>query len=145
LSSECRCYSFKAEGHPNIRATHRSTLEVTTEEFLTPRGDCIIGIKAQHGASGLPEDLKEALRKGWSACLVIRVKSTSDILCGKGDPRLTFSSNTRMIFRKSHYVEPATVFVGSDKSAKDINRSLVEELSRGNEAWFTLIVYPPEE
>ena len=35
-----------ARGHPNIRATHKTTLEVTKEKELSPRGDCIIGICA---------------------------------------------------------------------------------------------------
>ncbi|HIP75502.1 MAG TPA: DUF371 domain-containing protein, partial [Thermococcus paralvinellae] len=36
-------------GHENIKATHKSTLEITKEDFLTPRGDCIICIKADKG------------------------------------------------------------------------------------------------
>ncbi|RLF17024.1 MAG: DUF371 domain-containing protein, partial [Thermoprotei archaeon] len=31
-----------AWGHPNIRALHRSTMEITKEPYVTPRGDCII-------------------------------------------------------------------------------------------------------
>ncbi|HRX33916.1 MAG TPA: DUF371 domain-containing protein, partial [Methanoregulaceae archaeon] len=31
-------------GHHNIRGTHRSTFQVTTETDLSPRGDCVIGV-----------------------------------------------------------------------------------------------------
>ncbi len=113
------------------------------EDFLTPRGDCIVGVKAPHGASGLPGEIKGALRRGWRGCLVIVAHGVSDIVCGWGDEKLMLSDERRMIFRKSSYVEPATVFIGADKSAGDLNRRLVRELSMGGEAEFVLIVYPP--
>jgi hypothetical protein len=139
----CLCYRFKAFGHVNVRAKHKSTLEVTVDEYLTPRGDCIIGIKAPHGAAGLPENVKAGLRKGWNACLVIRSGAFSDVVCGRGDERLILSDSNRMIFRKSRYVEPATVFIDADKSAGDLDRRLVKELARGASVDLVLIVYPP--
>ncbi|HID73268.1 TPA: DUF371 domain-containing protein [Candidatus Micrarchaeota archaeon] len=42
-----------ARGHPNIRAEHETTFEVTTEPSLTPRGDCIVGVQADKAASDL--------------------------------------------------------------------------------------------
>ncbi|MCE4606806.1 MAG: DUF371 domain-containing protein [Desulfurococcales archaeon] len=141
----CRCYKFKAFGHRNIRATHRSTLEVTVEESLTPRGDCIVGVKAPHGASGIPEGVKDALRRGWRACLVIVAHGVSDVVCGWGDERLMLSNEGRMIFRKSSYIDPATVFINADKSAGDLQRRLIGELSMGGEVVFILTAYPPGE
>jgi len=49
-------------GHENVKATHRSTLEITTEDFLTPRGDCIICVSADKSLRDLSDDFKEALR-----------------------------------------------------------------------------------
>ncbi|MCE4614030.1 MAG: DUF371 domain-containing protein [Desulfurococcales archaeon] len=141
----CRCYGFKAFGHRNVKATHRSTLEVTMEDSVTRRGDCIVGVKAPHGASGLPGEIKDALRRGWRACLVIMARGVSDVVCGWGDAMLMLSDDRRMIFRKSSYVEPATVFIGADKSARDLDRRLIGELSMAGEVEFILIVYPPGE
>ena len=143
LLGMCICYRFKAYGHENVRAEHRSTLEVTAEEHLTPRGDCIVGVRAPHGSFGLPENVKNALREGWNACLIVRAGPYSDVVCGRGDPGLQLSDDTRMIFRKSSFIEPATVFVGADKSARDLDRRLIGELSRGASADFILVVYPP--
>lgn len=139
----CICYRFRAFGHINVRAEHKSTLEVTAEEHLTPRGDCIIGVRAPHGSAGLPKNVKNTLRNGWNACLVVRAGSYSDVVCGRGDTRLQLSDETRMIFRKSSFIEPATVFVGADKSARDLDRRLIRELARGAAADFILVVYPP--
>ena len=33
-----------AQGHPNVLGTHRTTIEITTEDFLTTNGNCIIGV-----------------------------------------------------------------------------------------------------
>ena len=49
-----RWFVFEAWGHVNVRATHRSTFEVTREPSLTPRGDCIVGVSSEVGAAGLP-------------------------------------------------------------------------------------------
>jgi len=76
--------------------------------------------------------------------LVIVAHGVSDVVCGWGDEKLMLSDEWRMIFRRSSYIEPATVFIGADKSARDLNRRLVRELSMGGEAEFVLIVYPPE-
>ncbi len=143
MLDRCICYRFKAYGHENIRAEHRSTLEVTAEEHLTPRGDCIIGVRAPHGSRELPENVKNALRNGWNACLVVRAGSYSDVVCGRGDTGLQLSDDTRMIFRKSSFIEPATVFIIADKSARDLDRRLIRELARGAAADFILVVYPP--
>jgi hypothetical protein len=37
---------IEAWGHPNVSANNRTTFEVTKEDHLTRRGDCIIAINA---------------------------------------------------------------------------------------------------
>ena len=39
-------YKFKAYGHPNITAKHKTTLEFTKDKELSLRGDCIVGVKS---------------------------------------------------------------------------------------------------
>ncbi len=44
----CICLrAYKGKGHPNIAATHETTLEVVEEARLTPRGDCIVCVSAK--------------------------------------------------------------------------------------------------
>lgn len=51
-------------GHVNVRARHRTTIEITRDDYLTPRGgDCIIGIKADKGLSGISPNLRRLLRR----------------------------------------------------------------------------------
>ncbi|MEM2023054.1 MAG: DUF371 domain-containing protein [Archaeoglobaceae archaeon] len=69
-------YTIFARGHKNLRATHRTTLEVTKESYLTPRGNCIVGVKASSSARDLPEWLKK------------EIKSDKMFFCGDKTPRL---------------------------------------------------------
>ncbi|HIG98004.1 TPA: DUF371 domain-containing protein, partial [Candidatus Woesearchaeota archaeon] len=39
-------YIFTAHGHPNILATHRTTLEITKDSELTTRGNCVVAVAA---------------------------------------------------------------------------------------------------
>ncbi|MHA2376118.1 MAG: DUF371 domain-containing protein [Candidatus Thorarchaeota archaeon] len=41
-----RRVTFFANGHQNIIGEHRTTVELTTESFLTKSGTCIVGVQA---------------------------------------------------------------------------------------------------
>ena len=54
---------FKAYGHPNITAKHKTTLEFTKDENLSLRGDCIVGVKADFSLSEIKKFIKSLLSK----------------------------------------------------------------------------------
>jgi len=124
---------FNARGHPNIRALHRTTFEVTTEDSLTPRGDCIIGVSSELSSADLPEWLKRDARKGALIIVLLMAGGHYDIVIGRGDDRMTFTDSVRMVFRRSDYVGPETVVTRANKAAADLNRMLVKELSAGSD------------
>ena len=37
---------IEAKGHPNISAKNKKTFEITKENWLTERGDCIVAVGA---------------------------------------------------------------------------------------------------
>ncbi|MFX1265712.1 MAG: DUF371 domain-containing protein, partial [Promethearchaeota archaeon] len=41
-----RRVQFRAYGHANVTGSHQTTVEITSESTLTPRGTCIVGIRA---------------------------------------------------------------------------------------------------
>ena len=47
-----------AFGHKNVRATHRTTLEITKDEELSVRGDCIVAVAADKGFFDLKPKFK---------------------------------------------------------------------------------------
>ncbi len=121
---------FRARGHPNITARHRTTLEITKEDYLTKRGDCIIAIKSEKSVRDLDEEIKEAVRKGWHIALIIKTNDFVDYTIGVGDPMLTLDDPNRLIIRKSRYIDNKTLMIRANKAAVDLNRKLIEKLRR---------------
>lgn len=115
-------------GHKNVKATHRSTLEITKEDYLTPRGDCIICVKANKGLKELSDEIKEALKSGKKVKIRITADDIVDELEAVGDERLTFENEISMVVRKSEYVDGRTLAIRANKAARDIKRELVEKL-----------------
>ncbi len=120
---------FCAWGHRNIRATHPTTLEITKEDRLTPRGDCIVAVKAEKGALDLKEEVKRAIRsEGAKVTLELEVEGLKFTVQGLGCSRLTLTHPTDLVVRKSSFTCPRTLMVNADRSAADIPRSMVEAL-----------------
>jgi len=122
---------IRARGHPNVRATHPTTLEITKEEHLTPRGDCIVAVGADKGARDLSEEFKRAARDPNAIItLVIEVPELGlrDVVRARGHPGLTFEHPTDLVVRKSDYICGRTVAIRADKAAKDLSRELVRAL-----------------
>ncbi len=130
-----------AEGHRNIRATHKTTLEITREDYLTPRGTCIIGIKASKAASDLSPETKRLLRtRGCRVYLFIVVGGKVDFVEAWSDPRLTLTNPYSIVVRKSNYVDNRTIAVNANKAARDIDRAIIEHLVRGEKVTAYLVV-----
>jgi len=120
---------FEARGHVNVRATHRSTLEVTKDLNLTPRGDCIVAVASTRAAADLPREFKELARhEGCRVRLMIEAQGKVDEVVGYGSPRLSFLDERSMVFRRSEHVCPRTVMVRASKAAHHLDRGLVERL-----------------
>jgi len=123
---------FHAWGHHNVRATHKSTLEITREEYLTPRGDCIIAIKSEKAVSDLSPEVKWAIRcNNAKVTLVLRLLDIEEVVSGRGSERLPLASPLSIVCRKSDYVCPRTLMIRCDKAALDVSREMVEHLRKG--------------
>lgn len=115
-----------AYGHVNIRATHRTTFEITKEEEVTPRGDCIIGVRADKSARELDRDFKEALRNDDSILIIVlKANGLKDIVLAQGSTKLILEDDKKIIVRKSTYIEPATLGITANKAARDIDRKII--------------------
>jgi len=113
--------SFKAQGHPNITSTHRTTLMTTRDKHLSKRGDCIVAVNAEKGLLGLPDDIKEAARSG-ETMISLRLEAGGEgfTVTGRGHPGLTYTDPDDIVARKSGYTCGRTLMVGADKAACDI-------------------------
>jgi len=120
-----------ARGHENITATHETTFEITKEESLTKRGDCIIAVSANKAMPDFKLEFKEAL-KNENAKLIIEIKAGEirEIVRAYGSSQLQLTHPTDMVIRKSSYICNRTLAIKADKAAADLSRSLVEKLRK---------------
>jgi len=131
-------FIFEAKGHRNVKALHETTFEVTKDDYLTPRGDCIIGIESEASASDMPEWLKNKIRAGGLVVVILCSEGVCDSVVGLGDPRMSLSDTRRMVFRRSNFVGPETVMIRASKAAKDLSRALIERLRNGSKLMVAL-------
>lgn len=130
----------KARGHVNITAKHETTIEVIRDDYLTPQGDCIIGVNANKASSDLSEDFKETLKNNDTVLIVVLLsRSTYDYLIARGSSSLKLTDRRKIIIRKSDYIDDATLAIKSNKAAKDLSRELVRELVDGAQLYVVLI------
>jgi hypothetical protein len=137
---------FKAQGHPNIRSNHKTTLMVTTEKVLTTSGDCIIAINAETGLLQLPEYIKQSAKNPKTKInFTIKTSNHTFTVLGKGHPKLTYSNRFDMVARKSNFTCGRTLMIASDKAASDIPNSLVQELQNSKTEIMIQITYDTHE
>jgi hypothetical protein len=116
-------------GHPNIRSLHTKTIEITKDEHITPRGDCIIGVKANKGCANFDEIFKRRLKSKSSLVRIeVIIGDESLLITGRGDERLSMLNAHDIVIRKTNFVCPRTMCVLCDKASSDVPRKLVEML-----------------
>jgi hypothetical protein len=130
-----------AEGHEHVTAEHASTLEVTSDDFLTPAGDCILGIEADTVPADFDDAFVAACRDA-DATITATIEADGHAVTveGSGHPDLTFESERSHVIRTSDYVDERTVMVGADAAAGDVDRALVATLADGADLTLTLTV-----
>lgn len=127
------CVSFRAYGHENIIGKHRTTLEITSEDFLTRRGTCIVGIRATQTLSTLDSSIKKLA--GLETTKIVLVLQTGEMIeqiTGTGGPRLTYADPVSMVARTSSYQCGRTLMIHADKAASDLRDEFVNRLRDGN-------------
>jgi len=133
----------RARGHEHVSATHESTFEVTTDDFLTPAGDCILGIEADRCPADFDPAFVEACQSGDATITTtFEAGGHEAIVTGRGHPDLTFESERSAVGRTSDYVDDRTVMVGADRAANGFDRDLVAALADGAELKVTVAVEP---
>jgi uncharacterized protein len=120
-------------GHPNVRSLHAKTIEITKDEHLTPRGDCIIGVRANKACEDLDEALKHRLKSNSAVVKIeIMVGDESFIITGMGDHRLSMLNPHDIVIRRTNFACPRTMSVLCNKASSEVPRKIVETLQDQN-------------
>lgn len=130
---------IRCRGHANVKGTHRTTFEITCEDELSPKGDCIIGVSADKGAADLSDRfcslladdtaiLQTRLQAGGVACEII----------SRGSSGMALDHPADLVWRRSDFVCGRTIGIGSDYVARTLPRELIRLLSGGADMTVTL-------
>lgn len=113
--------TFFGFGHQNISAKHLTTIEFTTAQDVSPRGDCIISCKVQF-------DLKELQKLLTAARLKITIKAddVSDVV--ECIPNPAFNDSNEIVIRMSGVKTTRTLGINADKGAGMLKRELASKL-----------------
>ncbi|QDX39684.1 DUF371 domain-containing protein [Salarchaeum sp. JOR-1] len=121
-----------ARGHENVSAEHASTFEVTTDDYLTPAGDCILAIDADRAPSDFSREFVDACQDTDSTITVVLETPDERVtITGSGHPDLAFENQRGHVGRTSTYVDDRTIMVDADAAAADLPRDFVTSLADG--------------
>mgnify|MGYP000134885098 FL=1 len=135
-----------AQGHENVTGEHASTLEVTSDDFLTPAGDCILAIEADRVPADFDDEFVAACRDAAATITAtIEAGDHAVTVTGTGHPDLSFENDRSHVLRTSDYVDDRTVMVNADAAAGDVDRALVDALADGTDATLRLAVEPSND
>ena len=133
--------TVRCRGHEHVTAEHASTFEVTTDDWLTPAGDCILGIEADRAPADFDPAFVEVCRDSDATITAtLEAEGHRAVVTGRGDPELTFESERSCVGRTSTYVDDRTIMLEADFAAGDLDRDLVSALADGAELTVTLRV-----
>ncbi len=120
-----RSYSFYVYGHPNTRCTHKTTLEFTKDSNITPRGNCILGVKASFKPDKLTRFIEENKKAPLFRVYIGGGKRKTEII-GKLNP--DFRADNEIVLRKSDFKSKRTLLVKCNKAAEDIEKKVINKI-----------------
>ena len=129
-------YKFIACGHPNVLATHKTTLEFTKDTELTLNGDCIVGVNADFELIKIKDFIRQLKNKN----IIITIKKISNEHDNKKNEETIhaeinskFNSDSELVIRNTDFISERTFAISSDKAAFDLNMGLISYLKvKGN-------------
>ncbi len=125
---------IKAKGHRNVTARHKTTFEITKEDYLTPGGDCIIAVLADKSLPELSSEFRETLKNHKTRLeILLSCSGLTEEINAYGNPSLVLTHPTDMVVRKSDFICNRTLAIKANKSASDLSREFIEKLREGGE------------
>jgi len=137
---------FKAYGNENVIGEHKTTVEITTEDYLTKQGTCIVGVQATQKLSELTPEIRELVTlETTKIVLVMEVEGIIEQVTGIGGQNLTYSDSVSMVARTSSFQCGRTLMVNADKAASDLSRKFVRLLENNEVEMNCELHFIPEE
>lgn len=133
-------YKFTAYGHPNILATHKTTLEFTKDSEVSLRGNCIVGVKADFELNEIKEFIRNSKKKVTITIKTITNKQKiQEKISAEVNP--DFNSDKEFVIRKSGFVSERTFAISSNKAAFELDKELISFLRKKDNKIVVVIEY----
>lgn len=117
-------YKFHAYGHPNILATHKTTLEFTKDREVTLKGNCIIGVNADFELN----KLKQLIKNTKNNKIIITINASKIQEKINAEINQDFDDNKELVIRKTNFISKRTFAISSNKAALELKRQLINFL-----------------
>ena len=128
------------KGHPNVQSLHSRTIEITKDNYLTKKGDCIIGINANKSCKDLSYHLKEKIKKNNSFIEIeLVVEPDNFVIKGYGHDKLLLTNSEDIVLRKSKFICDRTLSINCDYSSLEIPRKMIEQLKQSSKKGIMII------
>ena len=125
-------YSFTCYGHKNITSRHKTTLEFTKDNEMGLEGDCIVGVRADFQLSEIKQFIKK-LKNNEKITIIITTNNNKIIEKIIAEINPNFSSDKDIVIRKSDFKDYRTLAIRADKSANDLNKDLIKNISNNKQ------------
>jgi hypothetical protein len=135
-----------AYGHELIKATHKTTFEITKDKSLTERGNCIIAVNSNKSISDLSREFMAVIKQPRAEVTIkIETGGEKEYIVASGNSRVTYTHPTDIVIRKSSYICDRTLAINANKAAADLSRRLLTNLQKPTKpVHITLTAYVPE-
>ena len=122
-------FKIVTRGHENVTSNHKSTFEITKDIEIGPTADCIVGVDMDKSMLDFPKEFKDKIADSKTKILVILdTENGHDEIRGYGHENLTLTHPTDIVCRTSDYTCSRTLMIKADKSARDLDKNVVEDL-----------------
>ena len=119
-------YTFNAHGHPNILATHKTTLEFTRDSELSLKGDCIVGVRADFELNKIKKIINKSKNNKIKILIETENKKINGIIEAELNPN--FNDNNEIVIRKTDFASERTLAYRSNKAAFALKMALIDFL-----------------
>ena len=138
-------YKFNAYRHPNILATHKTTLEFTKDNDLSPRGNCIVGVNADFDLEKIRKFIKNTKNNKTTITIETlneKYKKIKETLNAEISQK--FRSDKEFVIRKTDFASERTFAIRANKAAFDLNRDFIAFL-KGKKNKISVVIENNEE
>ncbi len=122
-------FKIRTKGHKNVTSLHKSTFEITKDVEIGPTADCIIGTSMDKSMFDFPQEFKDKIAdSNTKITVILDTENGHDEIVGFGHENLILTHPTDIVARTSTYTCSRTLMIKADKSARDLDSDLIDDL-----------------